>query len=379
MATLYGGLTDDQIANSYGAFGEYSHGDFGQGQHIAVFEEQPFLATDVEAFDTCYFGAAQAKKMAGTGGNLAGSRLSVISVDGGEPQPAADSENAESTLDIDDVSALAPQADVDVYEAPDTTYGSLDEYSAIVNNDTDQVVSSSWAWCEQLVQEAEPGTQEAENFLFQQAAAQGQTVLAAAGDSGDDSCDEAEPDDGQNFLSVLDPASQPYVVAVGGTTIDDATQPPAEHVWNDGAEWGAGGGGISESWQMPAWQRPLANSPDNTADVSNAEAVEVSTASESAPETTPAFCDPAATPAAGTDCRETPDVSAQADEFTGAITVYSAAFGYGPPASGWTTIGGTSSATPIWAAMLALVNASLTCHADLVNGVQDAGFASPIL
>jgi hypothetical protein len=71
-------------------------------------------------------------------------------------------------------------------------------------------------------------------------------------------------------------------------------------------------------------------------------------------------------------------VSAQGDEFTGAITVFSADdFG------GWTTIGGTSSSTPIWAALLALVDASRYCSQDLVTfaggKVQDAGFASPIL
>ena len=153
---------------------------------------------------------------------------------------------------------MAPGADIDVYEAPNTTFGGLDEYSAIINNDADQIVTSSWGVCEQLAQLAEPGLQEAENTLFQQAAAQGQTVLGAAGDTGDDSCNEdryLEPPAGQNVLSVLDPASQPYVVSVGGTTIDDATQPPSEHVWNDGAEWGAGGGGISESWEMPSWQQ----------------------------------------------------------------------------------------------------------------------------
>ncbi len=73
-----------------------------------------------------------------------------------------------------------------------------------------------------------------------------------------------------------------------------------------------------------------------------------------------------------TPCRLVPDVSAQADEFTGAITVYEAAFG------GWGTIGGTSSSTPIWAAMLALINASPTCaaHAATRGGV---GFVSPLL
>jgi Fibronectin type III domain/IPT/TIG domain len=379
-AATSGGLTDDQIANAYGAFGLYSRGDFGQGQHIAVFEEQPFLSSDIETFDTCYFGAAESKAMSGTHGNLAGSRLSVISVDGGELQPGPGSANDEATLDIEDVSAIAPEADIDVYETPNSTFGSIDEYSTIVNADADQLVTSSWAVCEQLTQVAEPGIQEAENFLFQQAAAQGQTVLSAAGDTGDDECNESRftfPPSGQNFLSLLDPASQPYVVSVGGTTIDDATRPPLEHVWNDGAAFGGGGGGISESWQLPSWQRSVV-SASNTADVANAEAFETATAGTSAPFTTPAFCDPPGTTAAATNCRETPDVSAQADEFTGSITIYGVSLGYGNP-DGWATIGGTSSSAPIWAALLAVVNASATCRADTINGVQNAGFASPIL
>ena len=380
-AETSGGLTDDQIANAYGAFGLYRSGDFGKGQHVAVYELQPFLATDIEAFDTCYFGATEAALMSGKNGKLTGSLLSVIPVDGGELQPGSGSENDESTLDIEDVSAIAPEANIDVYEAPNTTFGGIDEYSQIVNNDTDQIVTSSWAICEQLAQLAEPGTQEAENLLFEQAAAQGQTILSAAGDTGNDECNESRfvaPPAGQNLLSVLDPASQPYVVSVGGTTIDDATQPPLEHVWNDGAEWGAGGGGISESWAMPSWQQLVANTPENSDDVENAEAFETSTASESAPFTTPSFCDGTLGLPSGTPCRETPDVSAQADEFTGAVTIYGQSLGYGNP-NGWATIGGTSSATPIWAGLLALVNASQTCSSNKINGVPDVGFASPIL
>lgn len=379
-AATSGGLTDDQIANAYGAFGLYNVGDFGQGQHIAVYELQPFLPSDIENFDTCFFGATESALMSGTNGNLTGSRLSIVPVDGGELQPGPGSENDEATLDVEDVSAIAPEATINVYETPNTTFGGLDQYSAIVNSDVDQIVTSSWAVCEQLAQVAEPGLQQAENFLFEQAAAQGQTVLSAAGDTGDDECNSyrlVPPPPSQNLLSILDPSSQPYVVAVGGTTIDDATRPPAEHVWNDGAQWGGGGGGISESWQMPSWQRADALSANNTDDVDNAEAFETATASESAPFTTPTFCD-GTLGLSGVPCRETPDVSAQADEYTGAVTIYGQSLGYGNP-NGWTTIGGTSSATPIWAALLALVNASSSCSGDLVNGVQDTGFASPIL
>ena len=379
-----GGLTDDDIANAYGAFGLYDAGDFGAGQHIAVFELASFLATNIETFDSCYFGAAEAAQMAGVKGALTGSRLSVIPVDGGAlpANPASMTTGAtEATIDIEDISALAPAADIDVYEAPNATAGSIDEFSEIVNRDVDQVVTASWGVCEQLAQVGAPGTQQAENLLFEQAAAQGQTVLAAAGDTGNDNCNESEslfPPSGQNALSVDDPASQPYVLAVGGTTIDDATQPASEHVWDDGAQWGAGGGGISESWAMPAWQQEAANTRDNAVDVADAEAFETETKSGSAPFTTPTFCDGTLGLPSGTPCREVPDVSAEADEFTGSITIYGKVLGYGNP-NGWATIGGTSSATPIWAAMLALVNASPTCSADRINGVPDVGFASPIL
>jgi subtilase family serine protease len=176
-ATLYGGLTDDQIANAYGAFGLYGANDFGAGQHIAVFELEPFDPLDIQTFDTCYFGPTAATAMAG--------RLNTVSVDGGQPAGAG---SGESLLDIEDISALAPGANIDVYEAPNSTYGVIDEYAAIVNDDVDQIVSSSWGLCEQAVQQGEPGMLEAENLLFQQAAAQGQSIFASSGDEGSNTC-----------------------------------------------------------------------------------------------------------------------------------------------------------------------------------------------
>ena len=71
------GLTDDQIASAYGAFGLYGAGDRGAGQRIAIYENEPFLRSDIQTFDTCYFGARQASAMQ--------RRLHVIAVDGGQP------------------------------------------------------------------------------------------------------------------------------------------------------------------------------------------------------------------------------------------------------------------------------------------------------
>jgi hypothetical protein len=367
-AQEFGGLTDDQIARAYGAFGLYGAGDLGAGQSIAVFEAEPFLPSDIETFDTCYFGATTAAQMA--------SRLHIVSVDGGQPTGPG---SGEAILDVEDVSAMAPGANIDVYEAPNVDTDSVDEYAAIVNTDKDQVITTSWGSCEQTLQLGAPGVQQTENELFEQAAAQGQSVFAAAGDTGSDTCNEfryPEPIAGQNPLSVNDPGSQPYVVSVGGTTINDATQPPQEQVWNDGAEWGAGGGGISESWAMPSWQRdalvPGIPGP-GSADYKNANQVEKEFGYK------PNFCQNyVAGATASTPCRAVPDVSAQADEFTGAVTIYSTSFVSSQAPDGWITIGGTSSATPIWAAMLADINASPTCQANPAtkNGV---GFVSPLL
>jgi hypothetical protein len=360
IAEEFGGLTDDQIANAYGVFGLYGAGDTGAGQHIAIFELEPFSTSDLQIFDTCYFGATQATAMLG--------RVHRIDVDGG---PENGGGSGESILDIQDVSAFAPGASIDVYEAPNTSFASFDEYAKIVNDDVDQIVSTSWGICEQAIQEGSPGVQQAENLIFEEAAAQGQTVFSAAGDEGSNDCNAfrttapASP-----VLSVDDPSGQPYVVSTGGTTIDDATQPASEHVWNDGAAWGAAGGGISQSWPMPSWQLD-----SKVPGVNNSTAVSAATAFEAADLGDPsyAFCTSENSVGFLEDaCREVPDVSASADEFTGGITIYIADFG------GWNTIGGTSSAAPMWAGMLADVNESPTCQAN--NATKSGvGFVNPLL
>ena len=88
--------------------------------------------------------------------------------------------------------------------------------------------------------------------MFQQAVAQGQTVVAAAGDEGSEDC-YAFPSSTDARLQVDDPASQPWVTGVGGTTLDALGPPPTESVWNSGLFTGTGGGGISATWTMPAW------------------------------------------------------------------------------------------------------------------------------
>jgi DNA-binding beta-propeller fold protein YncE len=126
-------------------------------------------------------------------------------------------------------------------------------------------------------------------------------------------------------LAVTDPGSQPYVTAVGGTSVTALGPVPTETVWNElNHSEGAAGGGISQSFSMPAYQQTLGN-------VSGSSGV------------------PCTNPSGN--CREVPDVSADADPSTGYIVYDSHDFG----STHWAAVGGTSGATPLWAAVLAVV------------------------
>ena len=342
IAKAFGGLTDDQIAHAYGVDGLYAAGDLGGGQTVAIYELEPFAMSDVKTFDTCYFGAAKAAQMLG--------RVHTINVDGGGGSGPG---SGESILDIEDVAAIAPNAKIEVYEAPNTTAGAMDETDRIVTDDTAQVVTNSWGFCELDEINLEPGYINVENEVYEQAALQGQTTLNASGDSGSDECAYDSTTPVAPVLSQSDPASQPFVLGVGGTTITKASNPPTEQVWNDGSVGGASGGGPSSVWGAPSWQQPFITGADKAAAAAGVTNEDLTPCKQSTNASL---------------CREAPDVSAQADEYTGAITIYQAAFG------GWTTTGGTSSSSPIWAAILAEINASSQCASR-----GPIGFVSPAL
>jgi subtilase family serine protease len=316
VAEENGAYTADQIASAYQFSSLYAAGDLGAGQTVAIFELEPDRTSDIRAYQSCY----------GTD-----AAVTYIKVDGGAGSGAG---SGEAALDIENVIGLAPQAAIDVYQAPNSDAGLYDDYSEIVSQDKAKVVSTSWGACE-----AESGDTvlNEENTLFEDAATQGQSVFAASGDNGSEDCYS-------NALAVDDPASQPYVTGVGGTSLADIGPPPTETVWNDRAiRDGAGGGGISSRWPMPSYQSIAPSSLD----VINSD-------SSGAP------CGAAA----GSYCREVPDVSADADPYTGYVIYFRGS---------WSPVGGTSAAAPLWAALMALTNASSGCAATPI------GFANPAL
>ncbi len=313
-----GGYTAGQIASAYGLSDLYAAGDGGSGTTVAVFELEPYSASDIATYQACY----------GTS-----TPITNITVDGG---PGTGAGQGEAALDIEDLIGLVPNASILVYEGRNTGGSAYDTYQAIITQNRAKVVSTSWGLCEPQEGSSAAG---AENDLFLEAATQGQTILAASGDHGVKDCVSGSH---SSSVAVDDPASQPYVTGVGGTSLTAVGPPPSETVWNSswntgsGNASGAGGGGVSSFWGLPSYQSGFA--------------IAQSAVTCIVPR--------------GTSCREVPDVSADADINTG----YSIFFN-----RHWSIFAGTSAAAPTWAALAALADASVACSGKTV------GFANPAL
>jgi kumamolisin len=256
--------------------------------------------------------------------------VTVVSVDHGKNHPTGDPNgpDGEVMLDIEVVGAIAPQAHIAVYFAPNTDAGFLDAITTAVHDATNKpsVISISWggpesSWTQQSLI--------AFDSAFQAAAAMGITVCVASGDNG--SSDGVT--DGGDHVDF--PASSPYALACGGTRLQVSGGDVAgESVWNDGAQGGAGGGGVSSFFPLPAWQQGL----HVTRTSSNGAALTM---------------------------RGVPDVSGDADPETG----------YAVRIDGTdTVIGGTSAVAPLWAGLIARINAA---NGDPVGYINPTLYAEP--
>jgi len=338
-AQQQGAYTADQIASAYRFSSLYGAGSQGQGQTIALYELEPNDPGDIAAYQQCYGTSAA---------------VSYVQVQGGAGSGAG---SGEAALDIENAIGLAPKASFIVYQGPNANQtspgsGPYDTFNAIISEDRAQVVSVSWGQCEPL---QTAGDAASESTLFQEAATQGQSIVAAAGDSGSSDCLGATPP--KTALAVDDPASQPFVTGVGGTTLGSLGPPPSETIWNNGGtplslaplQGGAGGGGVSQLWTMPGYQSGAAGSVHVIG-----------------PNSSGSSCG-----ASSGDCRQVPDVAASADPNTGYMIYWNGAGSDPTSPIGWQSVGGTSAAAPLWAALLADINSS--CHASAI------GFANPAL
>jgi kumamolisin len=273
----------------------------GQGQCIAIIElGGGYRTRDLQA----YFAQL----------GLPTPAIKAIAVDGGHNHPTGNPQgpDGEVMLDLEVAGAVAPGATLAVYFAPNTNRGFLDAIKAAIHDPQNQpsVISISWggpesSWTAQSLQ--------AYDQAFQEAALLGVMVCCAAGDDG--SSDGVG--DGQAHVDF--PASSPYVLACGGTRLEGSTSSiSAEVVWNEGALGGATGGGISDFFPVPTFQR-TANVP------------------------------PSVNPG-GRAGRGVPDVAGDADPATG----------YQIRVDGRQLVfGGTSAVSPLWAGLIALINQHL--------------------
>jgi YVTN family beta-propeller protein len=187
------GWTEDQLAKAYSLPTLYSRGDLGSGVTIGLFELTRYSAADIASFQSCYHTTTP---------------ITNIAVNGG---PTSSAGAGEAELDIEVVLGLAPKARLLVYETGNSGTGSMDEYTAIVTADKAQVVSSSWGQCEAFLGSSQAAAQ---NTIFEQAAAQGQSIFSVPGDEGSEGC---LPNDFGTLSLSIGKGSAPDGVAIDPT------------------------------------------------------------------------------------------------------------------------------------------------------------------
>jgi subtilase family serine protease len=304
------GYTAKQLVQHYGLDAVHALGWTGKGETIVIVDAygSPTLGADVETFSQV-MGLPDMK----------GNKLQVVYPDG-LPNGTDGDWAVETTLDVEYAHAFAPDAKIVVVVAPSQDNAELAyavDYAA--QHGLGNVISNSWGVAES---EADADTAELFNHVFKRAAARGVSVNVATGDSGDNGV-------GTPVGAATIPADSPYATGIGGTSIgvpsDDG---PVETAWGTtlgqfgetimptpsplvGFLFGSGGG-ESAFLAKPGYQRHL--------------------------------------PGKG---RQLPDISALGDPQTGAIVMISDTV-TGTPR--WKVIGGTSLATPMFAAVWTLAN-----------------------
>ena len=310
------GLNPTSARSVYDVDPLLGQGVTGQGENVAVVEFAQFDQSDLDGFDQQF--------------NLSDVSPRAEAVDGGATDNDPSSV-AEANLDLEVAHEIAPGAGLLDYNAPQATSSGADTFGAILDRITAdgqaRFVSDSWGSCEADTPRAD--IQRDEQAL-EAAAARGISVFVAAGDTGAYTCQEAA--DTNHSLSVSWPSSSPFAVSVGGSSLSMTTTGvyEGETAWDDTLEQSGGGGGLSLDYKRPVWQ-----------------------------------VGPGVANRFSTGTRQLPDVAAAADPWSGWDTYTGGAM---------TVAGGTSAATPFWAASMAVVAEYAGHHGD-----GQLGFVDPML
>jgi len=149
-------------------------------------------------------------------------RIKLDNIDGGSGKVSLNSGSDETTLDVEQSGALAPDANIVVYQAPNTDYGTADAWFSAASQNTAGTISTSWGQSEIFNEAIAASRTESATFggIYDEAglemAAQGQSAFDASGDSG--AYDDVSDPTPYTELSVDNPANSPWLTAGGGTT-----------------------------------------------------------------------------------------------------------------------------------------------------------------
>jgi subtilase family serine protease len=332
----YEPFTPNQYLTAYGDAAMHAKGLEGQGQTVAVVETGGFKRSDIATFGRCF--------------GVKPPPTTVVRV-GRVAQPPED----ETTLDVSMLAVGAPKLDrIFVYEGG-SEFGQIVRTTAAAlgsRGHHPNVISISQGSCESALT-GQLQYRDAFDRIFATAAGAGISVLVSAGDQGSSACFYQSREEGKTALGVRGvsmPASSQYATAVGGTNLVLSKRNRIEHefVWNDSFwrtparvyhfPFAGGGGGSIFSPHTPWWQREFER-PYGPG-------------------------------------RKLPDLSALADNVPG-YALFCTARACEPEndaVHGWTSVGGTSAATPLTAAGIALVNQYAAEHRQ-----RPVGFLNPLL
>src|SRR3984957_12221328 len=381
------------FASNYGLNKLYDKGADGSGQTLAIVT---LAALDPTA--PAYYWQNIADIPA------TGRTLTVNNVDGGPGAPSDAAGSGETDLDVEQSGSLAPGANVIVYQAPNTDSGFADAFFDAASQNIASTVSASWLESETYLEayitgdQESPGYETAFDEAFLEMGAQGQSSFVASGDQG---AYTATADLGTTNLSVGTSADSPYITAAGGTTLPwSATLEAAsgatanvdgtsqrtwgwDYLWQpvatlDGESFataaesniGGGGGGYSMLEQRPSYQSDVPG-------IGHYHAVQYLTPTDyttvtsvtgtNLVEPTDWSVNPTPSVSSGySNGRAEPDLSDDADPYTGYLLYEPSAVAIGDPAlqGGW---GGTSFVAPQLNGSTAVIDSYLGHRVGLWN------------
>jgi subtilase family serine protease len=281
-STQFHFLAPGDFATIYDLAPLYNAGFTGSGKTIVIVGQSAIASADVTHFQS----AAGLTQKAPT--------MTLVPGSGTSTADDASGDEDESDLDVEWSGAVATGATINfVYVGNAQNTNVFDSIQYAIDNDLGQVISSSYGACEASISGADITTFQS---WFEQANAQGQTVVAAAGDDGATDCETTgnsntvvNGDEATQGLAVDYPGSSPNVTSIGGTEFSGDVNSPGtywnssnsssntsaieyipEMVWNDTSTANgpdAGGGGKSILFGKPSWQTGTGVPNDSARDV----------------------------------------------------------------------------------------------------------------